>query len=657
MAQKTPSSETEPLLSSGSHERRGSTTSTLFDPETAPSAAAVPPISPSTTRPARNPNHWLGLYPSPLIIIPPLFLHVFAIATTVFPFAQFMVVVVCQMLGENDNAPNATMVGTSMTWTQNYTQPISASWFKGLDPDRFPPFEKCSKRADVLELKAYYSQIINLASAIPSLILAPVVGQLVDRLGRRTMMIPPILSAVIGVISYIAVGQLGIGIWLLVAVHLVQGFMGGSTALVTSIYAYLADSSDSGQRTQKFLMVDAFMFSAFMLGPAIGGFVATNIGVLFAFYAALFMEAFVVAYVIFIVPESKRKAKATPEPAPAQAAATTTESTPLVSATPAQSSNKSESLLSSLLGSWGMTLSVLFAPGRGWSVPILTMVTAVSSIVFSAYPFAFFDYPAKMFGWNSAFAGYFSLANSIMRVIYLALVLPTLLRVLLKDKSPVVKIRTELMLIRVGILFYVFGFLAYGLATKGWMFFVIAILDGFGVVALPTTRGILSRTVPNSKQGRLFAAIETLQSIAGLASTLIMPPIFRNTIGTRFPQTIFFVVSGIWACALALTAWTKSRELISLTPEQDNEGMEDPATRGTPGANGDAAATTTNSPVYVPAPVAEAVAVVEETGIAKKVVSLLSAGEETTEEVLERVEQEAEVIIDETARELMPGNV
>jgi hypothetical protein len=88
--------------------------------------------------------------------------------------------------------------------------------------------------------------------------------------------------------------------------------------------------------------------------------------------------------------------------------------------------------------------------------------------------------------------------------------------------------------------------------------------DGFGIVALPTVRALLSRTVPNTSQGKLFAALEMLQSGSSLLSQLIIPVIYRRTVQT-FPQLICFVVAGIWGTALMLTAYVKSRELVGLT--------------------------------------------------------------------------------------------
>ncbi|KAJ3205179.1 hypothetical protein HDU67_008993 [Dinochytrium kinnereticum] len=604
-----PPGETDPLLPrSDSHD-------TLIGNEHDPAAAAASSSSsspssssshsaqqPSTMQPptTRNPNHWLGYHPSPIMIVPALFLHVFALACFIMPFSQFLLLVVCQMLG-GDGVPNQSpLTGFDSS------APSSMSWWRGFDPASFPNYETCAKRGDVQKLTAWWSQIISLASAVPLFTLAPVMGTLVDMFGRRTIMIFPIISSLIGLASVIAVAQFGFGLWTLVAVHVLQGFMGGQPALITCVYAYLADSSDSSKRTEKFLLVDAFMFSAFTFGPAIGGMMARWPGVLFAFYFTFTIECLVLLYIIFILPESRRTSPQTSS---------------------ASSPPQKKSLLKIFTSAWASTLEVLAAPGRGWSVRVLALVTAIAAMVFAAYGPAFFLYPAKRFGWDGQDAGIFSFVNSVMRVSYLGGILPVLRGWLLEGRSSVGKIRMELMLIRVGILFYVFGFLAYGLATKGWMFYLIAILDGFGIVALPTIRGILSRTVPNSRQGRLFAALETLQSGMGLVSGVFIPIIYRATIDGPVPQAIFFVVSGIWAFALTASAWVKSRELVSLTPEEDRE-EGGPAVAEGGGGEG-----------------VKGVGEEVEEGVGGSSGTVFGEG-------LEALEQEAEVLVDEAVREL-----
>ncbi|KAJ3332422.1 hypothetical protein HDU76_000289 [Blyttiomyces sp. JEL0837] len=445
----------------------------------------------------------------------------------------------------------------------------STSWWSSVDYSNFPDYETCAAREDVQSAATIWSQLIQLATALPAFIIAPLIGYAVDRLGRRTVMILPVVSSIMNYTGILFVARYGIGLWSLVGIHLIQGLLGGSAVLMTCVYAYLADTTTSTGRTEQFLFTDAFTFTAFTLGPFLGGLLYKELGLLWVFYLILIMEGLALAYIIFILPESMRKKKDGP---------TNSHGSP---------TSPDSSLWQIFTSSWYNILTVLGAPGRGNSVRILSIVTTVSQMVFAGYQLVFFFYPAKRFGWDSYDNGLFSLTNSVCRLFYLTIFLPRLLkRFASGEKSPVQRIQFELMVIRTGMFLYVLGFTSFGLATHGWMFFVIAIFDGFGVVALPTVRALLSRTVPNSQQGRLFAALEMLQSGANLISQAVLPAIYSSTVST-FPQAICFVIAGVWACALSMTVWLKSRELVSLSEEEDRFGdYESGGGVGSAGVNG-----------------------------------------------------------------------
>ncbi|KAJ3196143.1 hypothetical protein HK101_009976 [Irineochytrium annulatum] len=547
---------------------------TSVDGPPLPTEAQATAAAAASTGSRRN---WLGMKAGPYLIIPPLFFHVLAVTLGAGPLNQFLILIVCDMLG--GKGAGGAGAGDARGGLGNTTFAMfTDSRLMGHAADvggamGFPDYYQCAKRDDVQAQSAAWSQIIHLANAVPSFIIAPMVGYFVDGWGRQTVMMVPILSSILGYVATIVVAQYNYSLWLLVFTNLLQGMMGGYAALITCVYAYLADTSDSATRTQKFFFTDAFTFSAFTIGPYLGGLASKELGLLPVFYITISIEVVVFAYVALILPESLRRRK---EPAAEASGVTTNADGAPTSATVAEDpTKKPKTAFSIFIGAWKTVLAVLAAPGRGASVRILAIVTAVAAMVYAGYQYVFYYYTAKMFGWDPYEYGLFSLTNSVCRLFYLVVLLPWVFKTFMAGRNSVAKIRLELMVVRIGMLFYVCGFFAFGLATEGWMFFVIAILDGFGIVALPTVRALLSKTAPNSRQGRLFAALEMLQAGAGLLSQMLIPLIYRATIGGSVPGTICFVISGVWAGALALTAWVKSRELVSLTSEEDREGLEE----------------------------------------------------------------------------------
>ncbi|KAJ3122262.1 hypothetical protein HK100_012065 [Physocladia obscura] len=458
--------------------------------------------------------------PSPWLVIPALFAHTLGSTLGATPLAQFLILKTCEELGSPGSGPG------------------SEPEFRNGSIIAFPDYKSCAARTDVQTEAALWAQMITLATAIPAFCLVPLMGKLVDRVGRKTLMFVPITATMLGALSIIIVAHYSIGLWFIVAIHAVQGLMGGASVLALCAYAFIGDTTTAGKRTQTFLVIDAFSYFAFTIGPFSGGLLYRNFGILPVFAFVLALESFVLLYVIFFMTESLN----------------TDQSAASAQFTP-------RTLYHLLISSWSGSLDILNAPGRGSSLFILAIVTAIGSMTFAGYQFIFFFYPSKRFGWDSFDTGLFSLTNSICRMFYLAILLPYLLRKLTEGKDTISKTRIELGLVRLGVLAFSLGMCCFGLAQKGSMFFGIVILYAFGTIAMPTIRGVVSRTVPSESQGSLFAALEVLQSGSTLVAQFVLPAIFRATVAVGYPQAICFVLSSLWAFALVLTAFLKSREL------------------------------------------------------------------------------------------------
>jgi MFS family permease len=455
--------------------------------------------NPSTKSSKFNPFKSLRtLKASPLLILPPLFLHALGASMGMAPMSQFLLLVVCQSMGLTSPAVPTTPMSPIFNGTSHPMFMSSMMMMAGgggpsyilsghgnmsttVPPiENFPDYELCAARPEVQADAAKWSQLISLATAIPAFLVAPMVGYFIDRLGRKTMMLVPLFSALLGVSSIIAVAKFKFSLWLLVIIHVFQGILGGPAILITCVYAYLADTTTSTARTQSFLFTDAFTFTAFTIGPFLGGILYRNLGLVRVFELVVGMELLVFMYVLFILPESMRSNQQQQQQQ--QGGGETQQSGEgghggggggggVDKRTPLQI----------FFGSWGSVLDVLATPGRGSSVRVLSMVTAVGAMVFSAYQYVFFFYPSKRFGWDSYDNGLFSLTNSLCRLFYLVVLLPWLLRRWSVGMGSVEKTRLELGIVRVGMLLYMLGFTAFGLASEGWMFY-LSEYEYYGVV-------------------------------------------------------------------------------------------------------------------------------------------------------------------------------
>src|SRR5215472_17087809 len=138
--------------------------------------------------------------------------------------------------------------------------------------------------------------LLAAAYSLMQFLLAPVLGGLSDRYGRR----PIILLALFGMgINYLAMAVApGLG-WLFVG-RLIAGGMG---ATFSTANAYLADITPPEKRAQSFGLIGAAFGFGFITGPSLGGFLGDiDLRLPFLFAAALSFANLIGGY--FVLPES-----------------------------------------------------------------------------------------------------------------------------------------------------------------------------------------------------------------------------------------------------------------------------------------------------------------------------------------------------------------
>ncbi len=137
------------------------------------------------------------------------------------------------------------------------------------------------------------------AYGICQLIAAPGLGVLSDRFGRRPMLFICLLGSVFG---YLILG-LGGALWLLFLGRIIDGLTGGNISI---LFGYVADITEPKDRGKYFGMLGAAAGVGSLIGPAVGGLLATiNYSAPFLAAAGLLLLTLVWGY--FWLPESLEK--------------------------------------------------------------------------------------------------------------------------------------------------------------------------------------------------------------------------------------------------------------------------------------------------------------------------------------------------------------
>jgi DHA1 family tetracycline resistance protein-like MFS transporter len=258
--------------------------------------------------------------------------------------------------------------------------------------------------------------------------------------------------------------------WLFLG-RIIAGIMGAS---ITTANAYIADVSTPQTRAQNFGFVGAAFGLGFIFGPVLGGLLGA-ISLRLPFFVAAGLALVNWLYGFFVLPESL---------APEHRSTV---------------SWRKMNPLASLrrLGTYplvaGLAVAFLFA----------TMAQRGLENVWILYT-------GFRYGWDLLTNGLTLGLVGVMAVLVQGLLI-----------KPIVARIGERRSITLGLTVSTLAFLAYGLASQGWMVSVIIVFGALAGVALPTIQGLVAGTVLPSEQGKIHAAFTSLTSLTAIFSPLI----------------------------------------------------------------------------------------------------------------------------------------
>jgi MFS transporter, DHA1 family, tetracycline resistance protein len=127
---------------------------------------------------------------------------------------------------------------------------------------------------------------------------APILGTLADKYGRKKILQISLVGTFIGYVLFALAIHFHI-LWLLFVARALPGFMGGNISIVT---AALADISKPEERAKNFGLIGMAFGLGFILGPFIGGMLASNdISPYFDYSTPLWFTAFLTLVNIYYV--------------------------------------------------------------------------------------------------------------------------------------------------------------------------------------------------------------------------------------------------------------------------------------------------------------------------------------------------------------------
>ncbi len=338
---------------------------------------------------------------------------------------------------------------------------------------------------------AKYGSYLTVAYAITQFVFAPILGNLSDKYGRRTVL----LCSLFGFgIDYIFMALAPTYAWLFIG-RVIAGITGSS---FTTAAAYIADISTAENRARNFGMIGAAFGLGFIIGPLMGGMLS-SFGERMPFYVAAALALLNWLYGFFVLPESLKKENRR------------------------EFQWKRANPVGSLmhLRKFPSVTALIFS--------ILLLYIAAHAIMSNWNYFTI-----HRFSWNEKMVG---ISLAVVGIL-VAVVQGGLTRFI----NP--KIGNEKSLYT-GLILYSAGMLLFGLANMSWMMFVFLIPYCLGGIAQPAIQAIMAGKVPPNAQGELQGALTSLMSLAAIIGPLVMNNLFfyftHNEAPIYLPGAPFFL--------------------------------------------------------------------------------------------------------------------
>ncbi|XP_078657698.1 proton-coupled folate transporter-like [Branchiostoma floridae x Branchiostoma belcheri] len=354
---------------------------------------------------------------------------------------------------------------------------------------------------------------LSLCSSIPSLLIAAILGPMSDKVGRKVAIVTPVTGALALLVNTALVFYLNIPLVGLLPGTLLYGMLGSSTTLYGGCFSYLTDITEPGNsRAFRMAILESCLGVAAVAGVLTGNLWLATMGEPQGFQQPLFLAvglaAFSLLYALFGIRETCPKRRG--------------------------------QKVCSLASVSGMVHLVRHSfKTSQWRLAVVLFVFFLNcGIYMTSSGIVTLTLIAPPYCWTSDLLGYFYTAvcaGFVTGVVGIKLL---------------GKCLSMYGLIHVGFLSGAAGFVLQALAVytpnRNAAFFAASAAACIQTMPAPLMKAIMSKMVPQSQQGSLFAMIACVESLAGV----IFNPVWNGAFGASvsfMPGMVYLCYAGTLA--------------------------------------------------------------------------------------------------------------
>lgn len=343
--------------------------------------------------------------------------------------------------------------------------------------------------------QAFFVTILTSIYAVCVFFVAPGLGALSDRYGRRPLLLICLLGSSIG---YLIFG-IGGSLWMLFIGRIIDGITGGN---ISTIFAYFADITPKEQRTKYFGWISAIAGIGAAIGPTLGGLLA-KFGYAVPMYFGAIITLLNFVYGILYMPESLHE------------------------------SNRLKKITLVRLNPFTQLMSVL-------SMKTLKRLLISAFLIWipnGSLQSIFSLFTMDTFNWSPTLIGLMFSIMGIQDIISQGLIMPKLLMKLSDTKIAILGMASEI----IG-----YALIAASAIFTFYPFFIVGMfVFGFGdSIFGPSFNGMLSKSGDSSEQGRIQGGSQALQSLARIIGPIIGGQVYVS-LGHSAPAFMGVILIGL----------------------------------------------------------------------------------------------------------------